>query len=152
MIPLCNLFDRYRDDELDPEKREQFESHLAACIHCQSRMSLLNSLVTILKQSEVPVAAALPERIARRAFGQAPSWDTLVISWLKPAPALTALAISALAFVSLLFAPKLDTVDSSAEYDRLLNAVDSLIIPASETQIQSDEDLVFWLNQEGNTL
>jgi hypothetical protein len=43
-------------------------------------------------------------------------------------------------------------VDSSAEYERLLDAVDSLIIPAGEVQIQSDEDLVLWLNQEGNTL
>lgn len=152
MIPTCDFFDRYRDDELDPVQREQFESHQTTCSGCRSRMALLDSLVTILRQADVPVAAALPEQIARRAFHEHPSWDALVISWLKPAPALTALALTVLAFGSLLLAPKFSSVDSSTEYEHLLNAVDSLIITASETQIQSDEDLVLWLNQEGNTL
>jgi anti-sigma factor RsiW len=152
MIPTCDFFDRYRDDELDPAQREQFQSHMKVCSGCRSRMALLDSLVTILRPADVPVAAALPEQIAQRAFHEHPSWDALVISWLRPAPALTALALTVLAFSSLLLAPKFSSVDSSAEYERLLNTVDSLIIPASDAQIQSDEDLVLWLNQEGNTL
>ena len=152
MIPTCDCFDRYRDDELDPVRREQFESHMTACPGCRSRMALLDSLITILRQTDVPVAAAPPEQIAQRAFQERPSWDTLVISWLRPAPALTALALTALAFSSLLLAGKLNSVDSSAEYESLLDAVDSLISPVSEAQIQSDEDVVQWLNQEGDTL
>jgi anti-sigma factor RsiW len=152
MIPTCDLFDRYRDDELDPAQRDQFESHLSACSECQSRMALLDNLVTILRQADAPLTAALPQRIARRAFHEHPSWDTLVISWLKPGPAFAALALAVLAFGSLLFAPRLGSVDSSLEFEHLLDAVDSLTIPAADTQMQSDEDLVLWLNQEGNTL
>jgi anti-sigma factor RsiW len=152
MIPACDLFDRYRDDELDPALREKFESHMTACSGCRSRMALLDNIVNILKQADAPATATLPEQIARRAFHEHRSWDALVISWLKPAPALTALALSVLAFGTLLLAPKLSSIDSSAEYEHLLNTVDSLIIQASDAQIQSDEGLVLWLIQEGNTL
>ena len=144
----CNLFDKYRDGELDAVARSEFESHLAACQDCRTKMSLLNNLVQILKQEEIrpPDLAA---QIARRAFQPNNSWDALVISWLRPGPALAALTLVLALFSFLWLMPGSQRVDTFSEYEALMDETDSVIAPAV-SQVSNDSELVLWLEQEGD--
>jgi anti-sigma factor RsiW len=141
----CRLIDRYRDGELQPHLRSGFEAHLGECPSCRGTIALLNNLVRILHPAQPPVPPAMPEKIARQAFQRARNWDTMVISWLRPAPAWIAVAVS-IAFITFLWiSPMIQTQDVYSEYESLLSEPLSVSAP----QIQSPEDLASWLQEGG---
>ena len=142
----CRLIDRYRDGELEAPLQAGFEAHLEDCPSCRGTIALLDNLVRILHPVQPPIPAAMPERIARQALRRARDWDTMVISWLRPAPAWFALAIS-IAFITFLWvAPMVQTQDVYSEYESLLSEPLSVSAP----QIQSPEDLAAWLQEGGS--
>jgi len=150
-MQACNLFDRYRDGELDTAGRKQFESHLSKCESCRLKASVLRNVVYVLRNSEALPPADLPERTARRAFRPKKSWDALVISWLQPTPALVALATAVLLFSFLWLVPSYRPVDAYSDYETLMNEDNALDLVAGDTQVHSDSELVIWLEQEGRS-
>ena len=141
----CRLIDRYRDGELEAPLRAGFEAHLGECPSCRGTIALLNNLVRILHPAQPPIPPAMPERIARQAFKRARKWDTMVISWLRPAPAWVALAVS-IAFITFLWiSPMIQTQDFYSEYETLLSGPSSISAP----QIQTPEDFATWLEEGG---
>jgi hypothetical protein len=145
---ICKLFDKYRDGEVDAVERSEFESHLAICDDCRTKISLLNNLAHILRQEELP-PLDLADRIAQRAFRQGYSWDALIISWLRPGPALATLAVMLVLFSFLWLMPGSRQIVYS-EYEKLMEEVDAINLEASALQIHNDSELVMWLEQEGN--
>jgi len=145
----CKLFDRYRDNEMSESERSDFELHLAACRNCREKMALLGNIVGLIKQEPIR-PLDLAEQIAEKAFGQPRSWDTWVLSWLKPSQALAALVI-ALIFISLFwFLPGPQKVSVFWEYEQLMNQADAAIPAARLLQAGSDSEFMVWLQQEGN--
>jgi hypothetical protein len=147
----CRLFDKYRDKELSPEERERFEMHLADCVDCQTKKYLISNVAFVLKQEEAIASPDLSRRIAFRAFAQKKTWDSLVISWLRPGPALATLTV-ALALFSFLwiFMGSQTTAINSSEYEVLINDADSLNLTVNASQVRADNDLWLWLEQERN--
>ena len=146
----CDLFDKYRDDELGPAERGEFQSHLAICEDCRTKMSLLNNVVLVLKQEEVR-PLDLADRIARQAFAKDKSWDALVISWLRPGPVLAALSLMLVLFSFLWLLPGNGQVSAYSEYQRLMDEADSINQKASLSQATAESALGLWLQQEGNS-
>jgi hypothetical protein len=91
----------------------------------------------------------LADRIAQRAFRQGYSWDALIISWLRPGPALATLAVMLVLFSFLWLMPGSRQIVYS-EYEKLMEEVDAINLEASALQIHNDSELVMWLEQEGN--
>jgi hypothetical protein len=145
----CKLFDKYRDKELNPEERERFEMHLADCADCQTKRHLISNIAFVLKQEEAIALPDLSRRIAFRAFSQKKTWDSLVISWLRPGPALATLT-AALALFSFLWISlgRQSITVSYSEYETLMNEADALNLSASAAQIHTDSELMLWLEQE----
>lgn len=81
----CDLFDKYRDGELEAAGQKAFQSHLLACDDCRMKMALINNLVQVLRQEEV-TPMDLADNIARKAFQRDQPWDALLASWLRPGP------------------------------------------------------------------
>jgi predicted anti-sigma-YlaC factor YlaD len=150
MMGTCNAFDKYRDGELTASEAGEFESHLAACEDCRAKMSLLNNLVHVLRQEESR-PLDLADRIARQAFRRGNSWDSLVVSWLRPGPSLAALAIVVMLFSFLWLMPGGEPVNSYSEYEGLMDEADTINLGPSGTQVHSDSELVMWLETEGNS-
>jgi hypothetical protein len=149
---ICDLFDKYRDGELGFEEKSEFQYHLAICESCQTKMSLLNNLVHILRQEESqPVDLA--NEIARRAFLKNESWAALVVSWLSPGPAWAALSLILVLFSFLWLFPGRKQLDFYSEYERLMNETDAAALGASTSisQIHNNSELILWLEQEGNS-
>ena len=146
----CALFDKYRDGELDEADRSSFESHMTGCEACQVRMSLLNNLVSILKQEEVQQPMDLADRIARQAFHQTPSWDALVASWFRPRFAMAALGLTLILASFLWLIPMNQPVATYTEYEKLLNVAEASDL-ASKLLVQNDGELVLQLEQEGSS-
>ncbi len=146
----CKLFDKYRDAELNASERREFELHLAACEDCRIKASLLSNLVHILKQEELR-PLDLADQIARRAFQQGNSWDSLVISWLRPGPALGALTIMLILFSFLWLRPGNQPITTYSEYETLMDEADAVNLGANISQVRSDSELVMWLEEEGNS-
>jgi len=144
----CNVFDKYRDGELNTAERNEFERHLAVCEDCQTKTALLNNIVHVLKQEEInPVDRA--ELIARQAFKSGNSWDALVVSWLRPGQALAALTLVLVLFSFLWMAPGNQQINVVSEYEKLMNESDAIVVGMGVSQISSDSELVLWLKQEG---
>ncbi len=148
---VCEWFDRYRDDELSADQREQFRAHLAGCPECSGRMMLLDNLVCVLRLSPPEAPPGLAERIARSALTPRKSWDALVVSWLRPVPALITLAVTVLLFSALWLMPGFRRVDTTTvgEYEALVNESYGLGGSGGVGQVHSDDDLANWLEQEG---
>jgi anti-sigma factor RsiW len=146
----CSMFDKYRDGELDASERSAFESHLAMCGDCRTKMSLLNGVARILRQEELH-APDLAERIARQAFRRGNSWDTLVVSWLRPGPALVVLTIVLVLFSFLWLMPGNQKMSAYSEYETLMEDADAVNLGESAAQVRNDSELVVWLEQEGNS-
>jgi hypothetical protein len=145
----CDLFDKYRDEELGVAERSDYSSHLVVCAECRAKMSLLDNVVHILKQDAIePVDQA--ERIARQAFRQSRSWDTLVVSWLRPGPAFAALALTAVVFSFIWLMPGYRQINILTEYEKLMEEVDAIGLRTSISQTNNDSEFVAWLEQEGN--
>ncbi len=145
----CSLIDRYRDKELSAAERSEFESHLATCEHCRTTMSLLNNVASLMKAEEVQ-PLDLADRIARQAFRKELSWDSEIISWLRPGPALAALTLMLVLFSFLFMMPGNMRVSTYSEYDKLMDeAAETSDLGISSPQAQNSSELVFWLEQEG---
>jgi anti-sigma factor RsiW len=146
----CNVFDKYRDGELNSAERDEFEKHMAVCEDCRTKMSLLNNIVHFLKQEEInPVDQA--ERIARQAFKSGNSWDALVVSWLRPGPALAALTLVLALFSFLWIMPESQQINASSEYEKFMNEADEILAGMSVTQVRNDSELMLWLKQGGDS-
>ena len=145
----CNEFDKYRDGELNPVQRNEFEKHLAVCEDCRTKTALLNNIVHVLRQEEInPVDQA--DRIAQRAFRSDNSWDALVVSWLRPGPALAALTLVIVLFSFLWIMPENQPISASSEYLKLMDEADAILSDANVSQVRTDRELVLWLKQEGH--
>jgi anti-sigma factor RsiW len=149
----CDLFDKYRDQELEAAEQRQFESHLAACDCCRTRMALLNNIVHILKQEELRTLD-LADQIARKAFQKDDSWASLVVSWLRPGPAWAA----ALSMILVLFSfawllSSRQQLDVYSEYEKLMNNETAITLDSSTslTQVRSDSEVMLWLAQGGES-
>ena len=148
----CDLFDKYRDGDLDSGEQSGFKSHLAICDNCRTKMSLLNNLVYVLKQEESP-PLDLASQIARKAFLKDESWASLVVSWLRPGPAwAAALGMMLVLFSFLWLMSGTQQFDMYSEYENLINgeAAINLSTSTSLSQVRTDSELVLWLEQEGN--
>ena len=146
----CNVFDKYRDGELNPAERKEFEQHLAVCGDCGTKMTLLNNIVYVLKQEEInPVdQAAL---IARQAFSRSNTWDALVVSWLRPGPALATLTLVLVLFSFLWIIPGNQQINAYSEYEKLMDETVAIDLGMSVPQASDDSELVLWLKQEGHS-
>ena len=147
---ICKLFDGYRDDELGPAERSLYESHLAACEDCRSRMSLLNNLVRVMKAEEVR-PLDLADQIAQRAFERGHSWDFEILTWLRPGPALAALTLMIALFSSLWIVTRSQQAIVYSEYEKLMDEVDAVSLSSRMSQVRNDNELNLWLEQEGNS-
>ena len=144
----CNEFDKYRDGELSPAERSAFEKHLTVCDDCGTKRTLLNGIVYAMQQEKInPVDRA--DLIARQAFSRSNSWDALVVSWLRPGPALAALALMLVLFSFLWIVPENQQINAYSEYEKLMDGTVSSDLDMSIPQENNDIELVLWLNQEG---
>jgi anti-sigma factor RsiW len=143
MKKLCDLFNQYRDGMLDAEQKKPFESHLATCQECRSRLFLLDNLVHAIRNQYIPDSAAHPATIADRAYDKKGSWDILLLSWLRPLPVWSGLATLLILFTFLWAAP----------FGGQLSDYESLLIETGQegtaTANLSDAELETWLEQGG---
>ena len=146
----CNVFDKYRDGELDAAERKEFEKHLSVCEDCQTKTALLNNIVHVLKQEEInPIDRA--ELIARQAFRSGNSWDALVVSWLRPGQALAALTLVLVLFSFLWIMPENQKINAYSEYEQLMAETDEVLLGMSTTTVRDDSEHMLWLMQEGHS-
>jgi anti-sigma factor RsiW len=146
----CDWFDKYRDDELSAEERDRFEKHMITCKDCSENLAFLNNFVHALTTQELQIPAALPERIARRAFQKSGSWDFLVTSWIRPAPAWYAFALILLAFSILWAFPGIGGYTAYSDYEKLMLETNQEITSESSAQTLDDDDMADWLRQGGS--
>jgi hypothetical protein len=146
----CKFFDKYRDKELNKAERKQFETHLGVCPDCHSKRLLIDNIAFVLKQDKA-VVPDLSGRIALRAFAQRLTWDSLVISWLRPVPALATLTLAAVLFSFLWMFNRQTMLVNYAEYEVLMSDADSLNPSVSASQVRADNDLLIWIEQEKNS-
>jgi anti-sigma factor RsiW len=151
---VCGWFDQYRDELLSPARRVRFEEHLPGCPDCRSRMMLLNNLVHALKINPPGIPDGFAERTARRAFRPETqtrsSWDSLVVSWVGPVPALITLFAALLVFSSFWLIPHSTPTESVGEYETLLNESYNLTSNGTPVSARSDDEL-FRVLIEGRT-
>jgi anti-sigma factor RsiW len=150
---VCDLFDKYRDDELGAAEQREFESHLATCNGCRTRRALLNNLVRILKQEELR-PLDLADRIAQKAFQKDDFWASLVVSWLRPGPAwAAALSMMLVLFSFVWLMSGRQPLDVYSEYEKLMNNETTITLETSTslTQVRSDSEVMLWLAQGGDS-
>jgi hypothetical protein len=146
MKALCDSFNKYRDGLLDPEQAKLFESHLSACDVCRPRLFLLNNMVDTIRNQDIPAPTTPLRRIADRAYEQSGSWDVFLLSWLKPLPAWSGLAVL-LIFIALLWiAPFAQQPASSSSYEDLMSSGNQ---DGSASANLSDAELESWLEKGG---
>jgi len=149
----CDLFDKYRDGELESAEQSEFGSHLAVCESCRSKTALLNNLVSILKQEESQ-PQDLANRIAQKAFAKDESWSALVVSWLRPGPAwVAALSIMLILFSFLWVLSGKQQFDTYSEYQMLMDDEAAINLGASTSlsQVRNDSEDMLWLAQGGES-
>jgi anti-sigma factor RsiW len=149
----CDLFDKYRDGEVEDAEQLEFESHLATCDCCRTRMALLNNLVRILKEKELP-PPDLADQIAQKAFQKDDFWASLVVSWLRPGPAWAAALSMMLMLISFVWLMSgRQPLDVYSEYETLMNSETTLTLETSTslTQVRSDSEVMLWLAQGGES-
>jgi|WetSurMetagenome_2_1015567.scaffolds.fasta_scaffold199863_2 anti-sigma factor RsiW len=151
---ICDLFDRYRDNELGINEREGFESHLAACEECRAKTLLLDKVVLLLKNEEVR-PLNLADQIARKAFESKSSWASAVVSWLRPMPAVAALLLVGVLLSSIWLMTGSRPASAYAEFEKLMEEADvgqiHTLSQSAQSQAHSDNDLMLWLEQEGDS-
>jgi hypothetical protein len=146
---ICDQFDKYRDSELKADQRREFESHVAQCEDCRAGQLLLDNVIYLIKSEEVR-PLDLADQIARRAFQQSNSWASAVISWLRPVPALAALALTLVFFSSLWMISGKGYVNAYSEYETLMEEADTGDLNSFLSKVHTDSELVLWIEQEGN--
>jgi anti-sigma factor RsiW len=147
---ICDWFDKYRDGELNAPERDQFEKHMIACNDCAGNMALLNNFVQALSKQELKLPAGMPEKIARRAFQKSGSWDFLVVSWIKPAPAWYAFALLLIVFSVLWALPGIRKTSTTTDYEILWMESEPTSAFMSASQSLSDDEVASWLKEGGN--
>jgi hypothetical protein len=147
-MKTCRLFDKYRDGELDDTARIEYERHLRSCEDCGLRMTLLNNLVHVMKKEEIR-PRDLSAEIARRAFQPGKSWDALIVSLLRPAPALAALALFVVLCSTLWVVSEKWQRNTVYEYQKLMDEADAIGVETRVSDVRTDSELVIWLEQEG---
>ncbi len=145
----CDLFDKHRDRELGSAEQREFQSHLAICEDCRTKMYLLNNLVKVLKQDEISLPD-MADQIARQAFRKDKSWDSLVVSWLRPGFALAALSLMLALFSFLWLLPGSGQGSAYSQYITLMDEAEAIGLNASLSQVNNESALGMWLQQEGN--
>ena len=145
----CELFNRYRDGELDDSEKEAFRRHLATCEACARTNALLDNLVSVMRHETVPMMTDMAERIARLAFQRTSTWDSLLAYWFRPRLAFMTACLSLALCVFIWFAPE-NRPDNSMAYEMFLNQADASD-PASELLAVGSSDFVFMLIQGGDT-
>jgi len=148
MMQICDLFDKYRDGELDRIEERDFESHLAECTDCRAKISLLDNLTFILKQDPAVMPVDLSAQIAEKAFHQNKTWDALVIGWLRPGPAFAALFLVCILFSALWLVPGYQPTNAYSEYEKLMDEASAITLDTDISQIQSNTELIAWMEQE----
>jgi len=143
----CDLFDRYRDGELDDSQAEEFRRHLALCRECGAANAAMDNLVHAMRHEAVPITD-LADRIACRALQRISSWDELLAYWSPLKLSFTTACLSLILCIFIWFAPEINTNDFMA-YETLLDMADASD-PAGEFLDVSDSDFVFTLLQGGN--
>jgi len=150
MARECGWFDRYRDGELSPAQIADFEAHVAGCDGCRTKTLLLNRLVLALEREEAGSPVASPNSIAARACASPPSWDDVLVSWLKPAPAWSAVAVLLVLFALIWRAPGPQQPGTAWEFETLMSQGDQAGTVGGPSGSLTDEDLERWLGQRGN--
>jgi anti-sigma factor RsiW len=149
MNKVCELRNQYRDGMLDPERQRQFESHMENCAECRTRLFLLNNLVRVIRSRELPELRQRPEQVAARAYEKSRSWDILFLTWLKPAPAWSGLALLVTLLLLLWSTPSAQQVSANSEYEVLMNESDSISAQGSTLTTLTDDELGLWLEKGG---
>jgi len=142
----CNLFNKYRDQELGAAERTEFEAHLATCDDCRTGRALLDNLVCLVKSEKVR-PPDMADRIARQAFQRARSWDAEIISWLRPGPAMAVVTLI-LILVSSLWVISSNRQLTYPDYEKLMDEADAVNLGSRMSQVGSDNRLEIWLEQE----
>ncbi len=149
-MKICDLFDKYRDEELSVTERSEFESHLSACTECRMRKSLLDHVVFLIRSEEVrPVDLA--DQIARRAFTRGNSWASGVISWLRPLPAMAARTLVLILFSSLWMISGNGKVSTYSEYEQFIEEASAENLSTGLSTAGSENAITDWLEQEGTS-
>ena len=143
----CELFDRYRDGELNDSQMEEFRRHLVTCEPCATANALLDNLVSVMRHETVPMMTDMADRIARQAFQRVSTWDSLLAYWFRPRLTFITACLSIALCVFIWFAPESQTGNSMA-YEMLLDQADASD-PASELLATGDSDFVLMLIQGG---
>jgi hypothetical protein len=147
-MQTCKLFDKYHDRELSPVDQERFEAHLTVCIDCQTKSSLISNIAFVLRQEEIRAFPDLAGRIASRAFSQHRTWDSLIISLLRPGPALVTVTLALALFSSLwIFINRQPVTDNYTVYKNWMRETDTTNLGSNLSQIREDNDLLYWLNK-----
>ncbi len=149
MQKLCDWFNRHRDGMLDSEQKKIFESHLAVCEDCRTRQFLLNNMVRLIRNEEMPDPTERPERIATCAYDQCGSWDILFLSWLRPAPAWSTLAVLLVLISFLWVIPFVRQSSTGGEYEILMTIEGNQSGQTGPTANLTDAELERWLEQGG---
>jgi anti-sigma factor RsiW len=144
----CDLFDKYRDGELDDSRRNEFESHLAVCEDCRTSRALLGNLVCALQQEKMQ-PLDLADQLARKALQGGASWDALVASWFRPRFAMAAVGLTLVLFSFLWLGPGASRKAAYTEYETLLNEAEASNL-AGKLLVNNDSELVLQLAQGGN--
>ncbi len=150
---ICDLFDKYRDNELESDEKREFGLHLELCESCRARMSLLNNLVSILRQEESR-PLDLANQIAQKAFAKDESWSALVVSWLRPGPAWAAALSMMLVLFSFLWATSgKQQFDTYSEYQKLMDDEAAITLGTGNglSQVRNDSEVMLWLAQGGES-
>jgi anti-sigma factor RsiW len=151
MKRYCDKFDKYRDRELDPGTRSEFEQHLKSCPDCSTKVAFLDGFVLMARNQDLPVPAFSPERIARAAFESTGSWDAWLAGWLRPVPAWSLVGLVLVLTIFLWTGPATPQASNLAEVYTSLVETDSAAAANGVAGLQSDEDLKTWLEQGGQT-
>jgi len=152
-MSTCDLFDKYRDGELQSEGKSEFQSHLAVCNSCRTKMILLNNIIRVLKQEECR-PLDLADQIAQKAFLKDESWAAFVVSWLRPGPVwAAALSLMLMLFSFFWLTSGKQQIDTYSEYQKLMDdeATVNLGTSASLSQLRSDSEVMLWLAKGGES-
>ena len=143
----CELFDRYRDGDLNDFQNEEFQRHLATCQECRTMDALLDDLASSIRHETVPTVD-MSDKITRCAFQRISCWDSLLACWLRPRFAFMTACLSIALCVFIWFAPE-NQMDDSMTYEMFLDLAESSD-PARELLAFGDNDFVLMLIHGGD--
>jgi anti-sigma factor RsiW len=135
---------------LDLAERAVFEAHLVKCGDCSAFVRLLDNLTYAIREMDASLRLGFAERTAAAAVRQTKSWEAVVTSWLRPQGLWLAWALLLFLCCSVLLMTGSRYEDVHREYEVLLTGSDNTGLGRDVAQIHNDEDLLRWLQQEGN--